>query len=139
MGASAPLETGGPNRRLGVGASENLMAEGESRPGARSNGGGQDGSTEGAEFFGCSEPRENAAEISNKLDGTESSLRRVIDTIPALAWCARPDGSIEFLNRQWHDYTGLSPAETIGWGYQAAFHPEDRKNGPREMPEAVQR
>ena len=105
------------------------MAEGESRPGARSNGGGQDGSTEGAEFFGCSEPRENAAEISNKLDGTESSLRRVIDTIPALAWCARPDGSIEFLNRQWHDYTGLSPAETIGWGYQAAFHPEDRKNG----------
>ena len=129
MGASAPLETGGPNRRLGVGASENLMAEGESRPGARSNGGGRDGSTEGAEFFGCSEPRENAAEISNKLDGTESSLRRVIDTIPALAWCARPDGSIEFLNRQWHDYTGLSPAETIGWGYQAAFHPEDRKNG----------
>jgi len=36
---------------------------------------------------------------------------------------------MEFLNRQWHDYTGLSPAATIGWGYQAAFHPEDRKNG----------
>jgi formate hydrogenlyase transcriptional activator len=36
---------------------------------------------------------------------------------------------MEFLNRQWHDYTGLSPAETIDWGYQAAFHPEDRKDG----------
>jgi formate hydrogenlyase transcriptional activator len=36
---------------------------------------------------------------------------------------------MEFLNRQWHRYTGLSPAETTGWGYQAAFHPEDRKNG----------
>jgi len=60
---------------------------------------------------------------------TESDLRRVIDTIPALAWCARPDGSMEFLNRQWHEYTGLSPAETAGWGYQAAFHPEDRENG----------
>jgi formate hydrogenlyase transcriptional activator len=36
---------------------------------------------------------------------------------------------MEFLNRRWHDYTGLSPAETIGWGYQAAFHPEDRQNG----------
>jgi hypothetical protein len=35
---------------------------------------------------------------------------------------------MEFLNKQWHDYTGLSPAETMGWGYQAAFHPEDRKN-----------
>jgi formate hydrogenlyase transcriptional activator len=62
-------------------------------------------------------------------DGTESSLRRVIDTIPALAWCARPDGYMEFLNKRWHDYTGLSPEETMGLGYQAAFHPEDRKNG----------
>jgi formate hydrogenlyase transcriptional activator len=68
-------------------------------------------------------------ETATELAGAESSLRRVIDTIPALAWCARPDGSMEFLNKQWHDYTGLSPAETIGWGYQAAFHPEDRKNG----------
>lgn len=60
---------------------------------------------------------------------SEASLMRIINTIPALAWCARPDGSMEFLNKKWHEYTGLSPAETIGWGYQAAFHPEDRKNG----------
>jgi hypothetical protein len=32
----------------------------------------------------------------------------IIDAIPTLAWCARPGGSIEFLNRRWHDYTGLS-------------------------------
>src|SRR5580658_4987989 len=71
----------------------------------------------------------SAAESASKLKSAESSLRRVIDTIPALAWCARPDGSIEFLNKQWHDYTGLSPAETKDWGYQAAFHPEDRNHG----------
>ena len=105
------------------------MAEGESRPGARSDAGGLDVSIEGAEFLRGGESRESAVEIANKLDGAESSLRRVIDRIPALAWCAQPDGAMEFLNKQWHDYTGLSPAETIGWGYQAAFHPEDRKNG----------
>lgn len=71
----------------------------------------------------------NAGEAYSDSNWSESSLRRIIDTIPALAWCARPDGSMEFLNKQWHEYTGLSPAETIGWGYQAAFHPEDRKNG----------
>ncbi len=87
------------------------------------------GSTDDAESVGGTESRENAVETANELDRAEISLRRVIDTIPALAWCARPDGSMEFLNRQWHDYTGLSPAETMGWGYQAAFHPEDRKNG----------
>jgi formate hydrogenlyase transcriptional activator len=60
---------------------------------------------------------------------SDGNLRRVIDTIPALAWCAKPDGSMEFLNKRWHDYTGLSYAETAGWGFQAAFHPEDRNKG----------
>jgi PAS domain-containing protein len=26
------------------------------------------------------------------------------------------------------DYTGLSPFEAMDWGYQTAFHPEDRPN-----------
>ena len=72
---------------------------------------------------------ESAEPTHNESNRSESSLRRIIDAIPALAWCARPDGSMEFLNKQWHDYTGLSPAETMDWGYQAAFDPEDRKNG----------
>ena len=32
----------------------------------------------------------------------------MIDEIPALAWSCLPDGSGEFLNKQWLDYTGLS-------------------------------
>lgn len=72
---------------------------------------------------------QNADDAYNESNRSESSLRRIIDTIPALAWCARPDGFIEFLNKQWHDYTGLSPAEASGSGYQAAFHPDDRESG----------
>jgi PAS domain S-box-containing protein len=56
---------------------------------------------------------------------SEAKLRRVIDTIPALAWCNLPDGSNEFLNKRWHAYTGLSPEESHGWGWQASIHPED--------------
>jgi len=56
---------------------------------------------------------------------SEAKLRRVIDTIPTMAWCNLPDGPNEFLNKRWHDYTGLSPEESHGWGWQAAFHPED--------------
>lgn len=99
------------------------MAEGQSRFKAQSNGGAPES---GADY---AESCERVVDTASKSDGAENSLRRVIDTIPALAWCARPDGSMEFLNRQWHDYTGLSPAETKGWGYQTAFHPEDRQNG----------
>ena len=49
----------------------------------------------------------------------------IIDAIPTLAWCARPGGSNEFLNRRWHDYTGLSLQEGLGWGWKAAIHPDD--------------
>ncbi|HEV2826869.1 MAG TPA: PAS domain-containing protein, partial [Pyrinomonadaceae bacterium] len=56
---------------------------------------------------------------------SESKLRQVIDAIPALAWCNLPDGPNEFLNKGWHEYTGLSEAESHGWGWQAAFHPDD--------------
>ena len=93
-----------------------------------SNGGGLDGNSQFAESVEGSEFHDDAMAASAS-NASASSLRRVIDTVPALAWCARPDGSMEFLNRQWHEYTGLSPFETMGWGYQAAFHPEDRKNG----------
>ena len=66
--------------------------------------------------------------LRNALDQvqkSEAKLRQVIDTIPTMAWCNLPDGPNEFLNRQWHEYTGLSPEESHGWGWQAAFHPED--------------
>src|SRR6202046_3033644 len=49
-----------------------------------------------------------------------------VDAIPILAWSARPDGSVEFLNRRWLDYTGLSAEEALNWGWSAALHTEDR-------------
>jgi PAS domain S-box-containing protein len=61
----------------------------------------------------------------NKIAKSEVRLRRIIDTIPILAWCSSPDGSGEFWNQRWHDYTGLSLETIRGWGWQAAIHPDD--------------
>ena len=60
-----------------------------------------------------------------QIQKSESKLRQVIDAIPALVWCNFPDGPNEFLNKGWHEYTGLSPEESQGWGWQVVFHPED--------------
>lgn len=59
------------------------------------------------------------------LQKSEDNLRQVIDTIPTLVWCAGPDGSTEFLNKRWHDYTGFSPEESRVRGWQPTVHPED--------------
>lgn len=56
---------------------------------------------------------------------SERTFRQTFDAIPTLAWCNRVDGSNEFLNQRWHDYTGLSPEEATGWGWQVALHPDD--------------
>jgi PAS domain-containing protein len=56
---------------------------------------------------------------------SETRLRQVIDAIPTLAWCNLPDGPNEFLNKRWHEYTGLSHEQSNGWGWQGAFHPGD--------------
>jgi PAS domain S-box-containing protein len=65
------------------------------------------------------------ASAEQALRSHEHNLAAIIDTIPTLAWCNLPDGSNEFLNKGWHEYTGLSHEESHGWGWQAAFHPED--------------
>jgi len=54
-----------------------------------------------------------------------AQVRTILDTIPTLASCNLPDGSNEFLNQRWHDYTGLSPHEARGRGWRVAIHPDD--------------
>ena len=61
----------------------------------------------------------------DEIRGSEAKLRRVIDTIPTLAWCNLSDGWVEFLNKRWHDYTGLSAEDSRGCGWQTAVHPQD--------------
>src|ERR1700676_4657451 len=56
----------------------------------------------------------------------EERLRLIIDSIPAIVWRKLPDGSADFLNRKFRDYTGLSQEQGLGWGWMNAFHPEDR-------------
>lgn len=33
-------------------------------------------------------------------------VRLAFDAIPALAWSSHSDGSVDFVNQRWHDYTG---------------------------------
>src|ERR1700730_18558609 len=54
-------------------------------------------------------------------------IRRVLDTIPTLAWSARSDGSADFFNRRWLDFTGLSVEQARDWGWTVALHPDDLK------------
>jgi len=68
------------------------------------------------------EDRKRAEEA---LQSNERDLSLIINTMPTLAWSARPDGSVDFLNHRWLNYTGLSLEQALGWGWTVAIHPDD--------------
>jgi PAS domain S-box-containing protein len=59
------------------------------------------------------------------LRASERNLKLIIDTIPVLAWSARPDGTAEFFNQHYLDFTGLSAEQASGSGWTAVVHPDD--------------
>jgi PAS domain S-box-containing protein len=59
------------------------------------------------------------------LQSSEDRLRLVIDTIPAYAWSARPDGSVDFVNQRFLEFTGCSMTDMLGWGWGSLLHPDD--------------
>ncbi|HXN49258.1 MAG TPA: PAS domain S-box protein, partial [Bryobacteraceae bacterium] len=55
----------------------------------------------------------------------ENELNRVVNAIPGFVWSATPDGSVDFLNQRWCDYTGVSLEDGLGAAWQTAIHPDD--------------
>jgi formate hydrogenlyase transcriptional activator len=67
-----------------------------------------------------------------QLVESEARLRTIIDMVPSFLWTSLPDGSKEYLNKRWYDYTGLSLEEGQGWGWKVVVHPEDLDRLVRE-------
>jgi PAS domain S-box-containing protein len=66
------------------------------------------------------------------LRDSERRLRALADSMPQLAWTARPDGYITWYNRRWYEYTGTTPEQMEGWGWQAV-------HDPATLPEVLRR
>ncbi len=59
------------------------------------------------------------------LRDSEEQFRTLADSIPQLAWMARPDGHIFWYNRRWYEYTGATAERTEGWGWRAVHDPAE--------------
>jgi PAS domain S-box-containing protein len=58
------------------------------------------------------------------LRESERQFRTMVDTIPQLAWMAHADGYVHWYNRRWYEYTGTTPQEMEGWGWQSVHDPK---------------
>jgi PAS domain S-box-containing protein len=56
---------------------------------------------------------------------SEQQQRLIINTIPNMLWTALPDGSFDYCNTYWLEYTGLSLEYFQSNGWQNVIYPQD--------------
>src|SRR5580692_11419434 len=67
-----------------------------------------------------------------KLSQEAARLQTVIDMVPSFLWTSLPDGSKEYLNKRWYEYTGLPMEQAKGWGWKVVVYPDDLDRLVRE-------
>lgn len=70
------------------------------------------------------EQAQSAIVQAQALRESEKRLQQLANTMPQLAWMAHPDGMIHWYNDRWYEYTGATPADMEGWGWQTVHHPD---------------
>jgi PAS domain S-box-containing protein len=62
----------------------------------------------------------------------EQRAAAIADAVPQIFFTAGSDGAIDWFNLRWYEYTGLTPADSAGWGWEAVQHPRDLPDVQRE-------
>jgi PAS domain S-box-containing protein len=55
----------------------------------------------------------------------QDRIRLIIDTVPAQLWTETADGVVDFVNRRWIEYTGMTLEQAVGSGWNRMVHPDD--------------
>ena len=52
------------------------------------------------------------------------------DAMPQIVWTTLPDGTTDYFNQRWYEYTGLTSEQSLDWDWTDALHPDDRQRSP---------
>jgi hypothetical protein len=63
------------------------------------------------------------SQANESLRKSEQQFRTLAESIPNLAWRANGDGYITWYNQRWYEYTGTTPEQMEGWGWQSVHDP----------------
>jgi phosphoserine phosphatase RsbU/P len=60
-----------------------------------------------------------------QLELEREQWHQLAQALPQLVWVTRPDGTPEYLNQRWYEYTGATPGEIDAETWKRFFHPDD--------------
>jgi PAS domain S-box-containing protein len=62
---------------------------------------------------------------TEEVPGSEGWFRQLTGVMPQIVWTATSDGTVDYFNSRWYEYTGMTPEASLGLGWRAAVHPDD--------------
>jgi PAS domain S-box-containing protein len=65
------------------------------------------------------------AMASSSPESERLNIQLLVDSIPALIHTSRPDGFLDYFNKPWLEYLGVTLDQMAGWNWTAYIHPED--------------
>jgi len=86
---------------------------------------------------------QNITDITERKQAEEAlreageRFRFMADSMPQKIFTARPEGEVDYLNRQWKEFTGLPSDKMQGWGWVSYTHPDDLEENARCWKESL--
>ena len=76
-------------------------------------------------------------QAEEKLAASERRFRLLAETLPQHVWSYNPDGSVNYFNHHWLDYSGMSWEEAQRSGGHEIVHPDDAARIEAVMPQVI--
>lgn len=68
---------------------------------------------------------------------SERRLRQLADSMPQIVWMARPDGTVDYFNERWYEFSGFDRERAVGDGWENILHSDDVEKSIKTWHEAV--
>jgi PAS domain S-box-containing protein len=68
---------------------------------------------------------EYTEKLASQSEENKQQFQLICDTMPQMLWTTTADGYHDYFSQRWYDYTDLTRVQSLGTGWQLAFHPDD--------------
>lgn len=75
-------------------------------------------------IIGISQDLRSLKRAEDALRRSEEQFRAFANSLPELCFMTRADGHVFWYNDRWYEYTGTTPQQMEGWGWQSVHDPE---------------
>ena|GEM_PF-440103 len=71
------------------------------------------------------------------LRASQQRYQELAEAMPQIVWMSDAEGQIIYWNQRWYEYTGLSPAESMGNEGSKVVHPDERDRTLEQWEQAI--